>query len=39
MLMADYFNYYNYQRRHRSIDDQVPSEYYQNELEKILNLV
>ena len=39
MLLADYFHYYNHQRRHQSIDDQVPSKYYQNELEKTLNLV
>lgn len=39
MLMADYFHYYNNHRKHQSIDDQVPSKYYQNELEKTLNLV
>ena len=37
MLMTDYFHYYNNHRRHQFIDDQVPSEYYQNKLEKILN--
>jgi len=39
MLMTDYFHYYNNHRRHQSIDDKAPSVYYQNELEKILNLV
>ena len=26
--LAEYFNYYNFERRHQSLDDQIPSDIY-----------
>ncbi len=28
LLLADYFNYYNMERRHTGIDDQIPEQLY-----------
>ena len=39
MLLAEYFGYYNHERRHQSLEDEIPEEFYQKSMELSLNLI
>ena len=38
LLLAEYFGYYNNQRRHQSLDNEIPNEVYQKSIELLLHL-
>lgn len=38
LLLAEYFGYYNNERRHQSLDDEIPNEVYQKSKKLLLDL-
>ena len=38
LLLAEYFGYYNNERRHQSLENEIPHQVYQKSVELLLNL-
>jgi putative transposase len=38
LLLAEYFGYYNNERRHQSLNNEIPNQVYQKSVELFLNL-